>query len=155
MKEVFISDKQCQLIDTQIVVQCSCVAHCSYFEITKFNTSDEPKYWFSIISSNIKSRKQYKQLAKFSNNFSLNSSEFKLFAESFDTTMSFNFAHSNDYFILFAKIDKNIWQLLVYKIKKSKKLIFDMTLTDEMIADLSNSLHNIINSEVTRGPLKH
>ena len=69
--------------------------------------------------------------------------------------MSFNFAHSNDYFILFAKIDKNIWQLLVYKIKKSKKLIFDMTLTDEMIADLSNSLHNIINSEVARGPLKH
>ena len=69
--------------------------------------------------------------------------------------MSFNFAHSNDYFILFAKIDKNIWQLLVYKIKKSKKLIFDMTLTDEMIINLSNALHSMVNSEVTRGPLEH
>lgn len=142
MEVTYISNREDNIITRSCVIQCCCVGHCSYLELIQLSNY----FYFNIIASNKKYNKYFSK-----NQLCFTKETITKLINELDAVLNRDSIGivtipEHEYFIVIHNIENTIYQLCFYDIKRNgkHKLIFDITITKEMLQQLINTLNTWI-----------
>lgn len=133
MENALVSEKDSE----SILIQCSCIGHCGYLELSKCGKL----YTIELMTKYYSKYRKAKNLDKFNTEVNLTENEFIDFLKIFNNDVDFFlFKTSKKYsytFVLSKINDTELYTLGIFKHTRKPKLIFDITLDNTQIDKLN------------------